>query len=157
MRRITITFPWPLTVSETREVLTFAFQVALVTYLGCYLIESLQPGFISTSISLNTILWWVIGFGVGAMLWPVVTPPPQTTYVWTRGKVLEICIFAFLSAFIVYLQSGQAVWKLSLLIAVSVGLIVAGICYLLYFGGSEPIHHLSKRNKSDFNLDDTKN
>ncbi len=74
MRRITVSFPWPLTGVETREVLSFAFQTSLVSYLGFFLIENIKPGFVTGYMDLNWWLWAAIITGVVSAVWPYVVP-----------------------------------------------------------------------------------
>ena len=133
MRRVTLSFPWPLTPAETRDLLSFAFQVSLVTYLVYYLIENLQTGFISITFNMNTLLWWVIALGVGATLWPVLTQEKHKTPRWSLAVGLQMGGLAILSALVIGLKTYHAVGKLSILLGICTGLIVIGISYLLYF------------------------
>jgi len=71
MKRVSISFPWPFTLRESVELLHYIFKVVLVSYLFFYLVEKLQPEFISTTFSLDSLLWWVLGLGVLACIWPV--------------------------------------------------------------------------------------
>ena len=45
--KITFSIAWPLSGLDVRELLSFAFQVSLVSFLGFYLVESLRGGFIA--------------------------------------------------------------------------------------------------------------
>lgn len=133
MKRVTVSFPWPLTASETREILSFGFQVALVTYLGLYLIESLQPGYVSTYYNLDTFLWIAIVTGVLSGVWPMFTkdarkehaPPSWKDFLW-------IGLLSIGTVAVVWYKISSFGWLVKVIAPLS-GLVVLGLSLLVYF------------------------
>lgn len=69
MKRVTISFPWPLTAEETKGLLLFAFEVSLTSYLSFFLIEQFIPGFVTFYFNLNSILYITVVLGVLVSVW----------------------------------------------------------------------------------------
>lgn len=131
MKRLTFSIPWPLTGVEMREVFAFAFQTALVTYLGFFLIENIKPGFVSGYMDLNWWLWAAIISGVISAIWPHIVPeaknkPVKLTwrgYIWLGLLAVgTVAVMWYkLSSLgtigkIIALLSGGIVFSLSLLV-----------------------------------------
>ncbi len=133
MRRITFSIPWPLTAIETREILSFAFQVALVTYLGFYLIENLRPGFVTTFYSLDTFLWIAIVTGVLSSIWPAIVPEAkkkQTNPTWK--DIVWMIVLALGTVAVVWYKTSSIGWLVKVIAPLS-GLIVLGLSLLVYY------------------------
>jgi hypothetical protein len=136
MKRITFIISWPLSGIEVRELLSFAFQVALVSLLGLYLIESLRAGFIANFFNINIFLWAAIVTGVLSTMWPMVVPeakveekPSWKDYIW-------MALLALGTMAIVWSKANSIGW-LAKVIAPLSGIIVFSLCFLIYFDRDE--------------------
>ena len=79
MKKITFAIPSFFDASEIREIVSFAFQTLLVTYLGFFLLENLKPGFVSGYMDLGIWFWAAMISGLLSALWPhVVVMNPAT-------------------------------------------------------------------------------
>ena len=133
MPRINFSIPWPLTAVETREILSFAFQVSLVSYLGFYLIENLRPGFVTAFYNLNNFLWAAIVTGVLSTIWPVVVPeakrepakPTWKDFIW-------MVLLALGTVAVVWYKTSSIGWLVKVIAPLS-GLIVLGLALLVYY------------------------
>lgn len=133
MRRLTFSIPFPFQADETREILSFAFQVALVTYLGFYLIESLKPGFVTAFYKLDTFLWVAIVTGVLSSVWPAIVPdakkkitrPTWKDFVWMG-------LLALGTVAVVWYKTSSIGWLVKIIAPLS-GLIVLGLSLLVYY------------------------
>lgn len=132
MRKVTLSFPWPLTTRETRELLSFAFQVSLMTYLGLYFLESLRPGFVTFFYNLDTFLWIAIIAGALSTLWPMVAAEAKTERPIGWKEYLWMGLLAIGTTVIVYDKTSTIGW-LAKVIAPLSGLIVLGLSLLVYF------------------------
>ena len=146
MRRVTLSFPWPFDVAETRDLLSFAFQVSLVTYLGYYLLETLAPGFVSLAYNLNDLLWLTIGLGVLTALWPALAKQSLKPERLTWKTWIFIIILTIAATGIVWYQT-KSIGSLRNVIAPLTGLIVAGLAILLYFEDDESGHDHTERHE----------
>lgn len=70
MKKITFAIPSLFDASEIREMVSFAFQTLLVTYLGFFLLENLKPGFVSGYMDLGIWFWAAMISGLLSALWP---------------------------------------------------------------------------------------
>lgn len=138
MKRVTVSFPWPLTGIETRDILSFAFQTALVSYLGFFLIEDIKPGFVTGYMDLNQWLWAAVITGALSALWPHVVPEAQRTK--SKPAWRDFVWMGLLAVGTV-----AVMWdKLSLLdtlgkiIAVLSGAIVFSLSWLVWYDRDEP-------------------
>lgn len=137
MRRLTFTFPWPWSAEETRDLLSFAFQTALVTYLLLYFIESLKPGFVTNYFSLDTWLWAAIVTGVLSSVWPMVVSPAKKQKPRLRWRdYLWLALLAVGAAAVVYYKTQTIGW-LSKIITPLAGLIVFGLSLLIYLDNDD--------------------
>lgn len=133
MHRVNFSIPWPFTAVETRELLSFAFQVGLVTYLGLYLIESLSPGFVTSFYKLDTFLWIAIVTGVLSSIWPAIVPeakkeptkPTWKDFVW-------MVLLALGTVAVVWYKTSSIGWLVKVIAPLS-GLIVLGLSLLVYY------------------------
>jgi hypothetical protein len=133
MRHITFSIPWPLSAEDTRELLSFAFQVALVTYLGFYLLESLRPGFVTLYMNLDLFLWAAIITGVLSSIWPMIVPvvkkeatkPTWKDFVW-------MILLALGTVAVVWYKTSSVGWLVKIIAPLS-GLIVLGLSFLVYY------------------------
>lgn len=134
MRRITFTIPWPITAAETRELLTFAFQVALVTYLSFFLWENIAPGFITMYVSLDTFLWVALCLGMVAAIWPSIVPESkrQSTGKPTWQDLIWMGVLAFGTVVVVWGKMVSVGWLVAVVAPLS-GLIVLGLSLLVYY------------------------
>lgn len=126
MQKVTLSFPWPVSAAEMREILTFAFQLSLVTYLGMYLVESLQPGFVTVVLALNPFIVATVVFGALASIWPAVAQGAG------RKKPLRWSHYAFFTA--LALLSGFILWDKTRTIGWGAGglaVLAAGIVFSL--------------------------
>ncbi len=136
MRRVTVSFPWPLSPAATREIFSFSFTTALVTYLLLYLVESLSPGAVSRYYNLDHFLWVTIILGVISSFWPATvqnaredSKPDWKDYLW-------IVVLALGSGAVIYSKS-QDLGLMAKIIAPLGALIVFGMALLVYFDRSE--------------------
>lgn len=134
MKRVTLSFPWPFSAAATRELLSFVFQVSLVTYLGLYLIESLRPQFVTLFYSLDTFLWIAIVTGVLSSIWPAIVPeakhrPPERLG-WKDWSWM--LLLAAGTVAVVYYKTSSIGWLVNVIAPLS-GLIVLGLSLLVYF------------------------
>jgi hypothetical protein len=133
MKKVTLSFSWPFNAADTREVLSFAFQTALVSYLAFYLIESLKPGFVTFFYNLDTFLWVAIITGVLSTIWPAViseakkepAKPTWKDFVWMG-------LLAVGTVAIVWYKTSPVGWLVKVIAPLS-GLIVLGLSLLVYY------------------------
>ncbi len=131
MNRVTFSIPWPFTAEESRDVLSYVFQIALLSYLGFYLIESLKPGFVTNYLDLNILLWSTVGSGLLTALWPAVVPAARKSGVISWKQYVGIVLLALVTAGIVWYKIQSIGW-LATIIAPLSGLIVFGLGLLVY-------------------------
>ncbi len=133
MRRVTFSIPWPLSAKETRDILSFVFQVTLVSYLGLYLIENLRPGFVTFFYNLDSFLWAAIITGVLSSVWPAIVPeskkllskPTWKDFVWMG-------LLAIGTVAVVWYKTSSVGWLVRVIAPLS-GLIVLGLSLLVYY------------------------
>lgn len=131
MKRVTFSIPWPFTAVATRDLLAYVFQVALLSYLGFYLLENLQPGFVSNYFDLNIMLWSTIGSGLLTALWPAVVPEARKPRRLGWRQYVGLLLLALVTAGIVWYKIQSIGW-LAKIIALLSGLIVFGLGLLVY-------------------------
>jgi len=136
MKKITFTIPWPLTADDTRELLSFAFQTALISYLGFTLLEQLFTGFVSNYINLNIILWVTVGCGALTAIWPMATVTAKPGKIGWKS-IGWLVILAALAGWVVWYKIG-ALGNIRLPIAALSAIIVAGLGFLIYFDNDHP-------------------
>jgi len=132
MKRLVFSVPWPLSSGETREVFHFAFQTALVAYLFFYLLEFIKPNFVVIYFRLEIFLWVAIITGMLTTIWPVITSTEKSKV----RPLWQSLVWAALIALVVTLavkEKIQATGGLNTIIATLCGLVVLGICLLIYF------------------------
>jgi hypothetical protein len=136
MKRIFFSIAWPFTGAEVRELLTFIFQVSLVSFLAFYLIESLRPGVVATFFNINIFLWSAIVTGILSTVWPMVVleakidkKPTWKDYVW-------IVLLALGTVALVWYKTSSIGWLVNIIAPLS-GLIVLGLSLLVYFDKEE--------------------
>lgn len=133
MKRVTLSFPWPLSATETRELLSFAFQVALVSYLGFYLLESLKPGFVTFFYNLDSFLWVAIITGVLSSIWPALVPEAKKTPMPPTWKDFAwMGLLALGTVTVVWYKTSSVGWLVNVIAPLS-GLIVLGLSLLVYY------------------------
>lgn len=133
MRKITFSIPWPFSPTETRELLSFSFQVSLVAYLGFYLIESLNAGFVRRYYWLDAFLWVAGLTGVLSCLWPALVPEARKKITEPSGKdLIWMGILAVGVAAVIWYKTISIGW-LAIIIAPLSGLIVFGLSLLVYY------------------------
>ncbi len=138
MRRITFSIPWPLSGLETRDVLSFAFQTALVSYLGYFLIENIKPGFVTGYMDLNWWLWAAIVTGVVSAIWPYVVPEaqmPKTKPVWRDYFWITLLALGTVAVMWYKLESLGTIGKV---IAGLSGAVVFSMSLLVWYDRDEP-------------------
>ncbi len=136
MKKIAFSIATPFSGTEARELLSFTFQVALVSFLGFYLIESVRPGVIANFFNINIFLWAAIVVGVLSTVWPMVVPeakvekkPSWKEYVW-------MVLLALGTVALVWYKTFSIGWLGAVIAPVS-GLIVLGLSLLVYFDKGE--------------------
>jgi drug/metabolite transporter (DMT)-like permease len=132
MKRVTISIPWPFSSTETRAVLLFAFQTALVTYLGLYLIETLQAGFVSRYFEIETFLWITVVAGLLHAVWPYVVPESETSQAVGWMMYVWIAILALGMATVIWYKM-QSLGGLAAIASSLTGLIAVGYLCLAQF------------------------
>lgn len=139
MKRVTLTIPWPLTPEETRDILSYAFQVTLITYVVLFLLESLKPGFVTNYLSLQRWLWATIGTGVLATAWPAIVPASRWKRSTLRGReYVWLAILTLGTMFIVLMKTRSLGW-LAPVVATLTGVAVLGLSLLVYLDhGRQP-------------------
>jgi peptidoglycan/LPS O-acetylase OafA/YrhL len=133
MKFISVHFKVPrlMSAAEWREMINFAFSVALVSYLGFYLIENLKSGFITAYFNLDYLLWAAIAAGVLSAVWPAVKIPVDEHRKIGWKSICWMIILAAGAATYVWYQT-RSIGKLGLIIAPLTGLIVLCLSYLVY-------------------------
>ena len=135
MHRVTISFSWPLTAAETRDLLAFSFQVALITYLGLYVIEDMNSGFVTTVYDLNQLLWLTVGLGVLTAIWPTVTQSRRAEKL-TWMSIAWMAVLGVMTSLILWFRLADQ-GGIRLPISILAGLIVVGFGLLVYFDRDE--------------------
>jgi|GEM_PF-2152858 len=135
MHRVTISFSWPLTAAETRDLLAFSFQVALITYLGLYVIEDMNSGFVTTVYDLNQLLWLTVGLGVLTAIWPTVTQSRRAEKL-TWMSIAWMAVLGVMTSLILWFRLADQ-GGIRLPISILAGLIVVGLGLLVYFDRDE--------------------
>jgi hypothetical protein len=138
MKKITFSIPWPLSPKDTREVLGFAFQVFLVMYVGLYVLESVNPGFVTLFVTLPHLLWVIIGIGILATVWPAIVPAAQTTTPRSLpGSALAwMILLGVITMLTVWYRAHSIGWPILIFSPLS-GMLVFGLCFLVYFDRDE--------------------
>lgn len=133
MKKITFSIPWPLTADETRDVLSFAFQVSFVSYLGFFLIESLGAGFVSRFYTVDLFMWAAVITGLLSAIWPTIVVKHKLTVArpgWL--DYLWMGVLAVSASVIVWYKISTVGW-LAIVIAPLSGLIVLGLSLLVHY------------------------
>lgn len=111
-----------------RELLAWTFTVSLLAYLGFFLIEDLNPGFVSLYINLNWWLWLAVLTGVGTSMWPLrLTHTPKKT---TRFRFMILAL-GLLTTGLLVLRLPDGLGNLRWLIGALAGLMVVLFGWLL--------------------------
>jgi hypothetical protein len=137
MPRINFSIPWPYTGAEMREVLSFTFQTALVTYLCLYLAESIWPGFVTKFNKLDTFLWLAIITGVISTIWPAIVTEvkkEKTKLKWP--DCIWIGVLTLGTVAIVWYKTAPVGWLVKVIAPLS-GLIVLGLSLVVYYDRDE--------------------
>ncbi len=136
MKKITFSIAWPLSGLDVRELLSFAFQVSLVSFLGFYLVESLRGGFIANFFNINIFLWAAIVTGVLSTVWPMVVPEAKVEKKPTWKDYLWMVLLALATVALVWYKTSSIGWLVNVIAPLS-GLIVLGLSLLVYFDKDE--------------------
>lgn len=136
MKKITFSVAWPLSGLDVREILSFAFQVSLVSFLGFYLVESLRAGFIANFFSINIFLWAAIITGVLSTVWPMVVPEAKVERKPTWKDYMWMVLLALGTVALVWYKVSSIGWLVKVIAPLS-GLIVLGLSLLVYFDKEE--------------------
>lgn len=133
MRKITFSIPFPLTADETREMLSFTFQVSLVSYLGFYLIESLSSGFVIRYYSLDLFLWSAVVSGVASSILPAIVPAAKKAPTQPNWKdFVWMVVLALGTTVVIWYKAPSIGWLVTIIAPLS-GLIVLGLSLLVYY------------------------
>ena len=136
MKKITFSIAWPLTGMDIRELLSFAFQVSLVSFLGFYLVESLRGGFIANYFNINIFLWAAIVTGVLSTVWPMVVPEAKVEKQPTWKDYVWMVLLALGTVALVWYKTSSIGWLVKVIAPLS-GLVVLGLSLLVYFDKDE--------------------
>ncbi|MBI3573313.1 MAG: hypothetical protein HY092_03895 [Candidatus Kerfeldbacteria bacterium] len=131
MKRVTRVSPRSSIALETRDLLSFAFQVALISYLGFYLLETIIPGFVTLFFKLPTLLWITVVLGASLSVWPGVTPIAAVKKVPRRGPGLTLAFLSLLLSGVVWYKT-RGIGSPSIVIAVFSALMVYGLGWLVH-------------------------
>lgn len=138
MKRVTFSIPWPLNGVETREVLAFAFQTSLVSYLGFFLIENIKPGFVTGYMDLNWWLWAAIITGIFSAIWPYVVPEAQQAKTQPRWRdVVWMVLLALGTVAVMWYKLGS-LGTIGKVIAGLSGAVVLCLSLLVWYDRDEP-------------------
>lgn len=132
MKRITLIFPWPLSAKETRQIIDFIFQVALLTYLAFFLMESLKAGFVSLYYRLDTFLWVAVITGVLASLWSTTAVHARSKGTPTWKDFMWMMALALSTMAVVWYKTSSIGWLVTIIAPLS-GLIVLGLSLLMHY------------------------
>ena len=136
MKKITFSVVWPLTGMDVRELLSFAFQIFLVVFLGFYLVESLRTGFVANYFNINIFLWAAIVSGVLSTMWPMVVPEAKAVEKPTWKVYVWMALLALGTVALVWYKTSSIGWLVAIIAPLS-GLIVLGLSLLVYFDKDE--------------------
>lgn len=136
MNKITFRVAWPFSGTDIRELLSFAFQIALVSFLGFYLVESLRPGFVANFFNINIFLWAAIITGVLSTVWPMVVSEAKTDKKPTWKDYVWMILLALGTVAVVWYKTSSIGWLVKVIAPLS-GLIVLGLSLLVYFDKDE--------------------
>jgi hypothetical protein len=136
MKKITFSIAWPLSGTDVREILSFAFQVSLVSFLGFYLVESVRGGFIANYFNINIFLWAAIVTGVLSTVWPMVVPEAKVEKKPTWKDYVWMVLLALGTVALVWYKTSSVGWLVKVIAPLS-GLIVLGLSLLVYFDKDE--------------------
>ncbi|MEK7631990.1 MAG: hypothetical protein AAB445_03980 [Patescibacteria group bacterium] len=136
MNKITFNIATPFSGTEVRELLSFAFQVSLVSFLGFYLMESLRPGVVANFFNINIFLWSAIVIGVLSTVWPMVVPEAKVEGKPTWKDYVWMVLLALGTVAVVWYKTSSIGWLVKVIAPLS-GLIVLGLSLLVYFDKDE--------------------
>jgi len=137
MKKITISFPWPLSAKDTRRIIDSIFQVALVTYLSFFLMESLEAGFVSLYYRLDTFLWVAVITGAMASLWSVSVVDARSKETLNWKDFAWMMVLALSTMAVVWYKTSSIGWLVAVIAPLS-GMIVLGLSLLVYYDRDEP-------------------
>lgn len=126
-----IKLPRLMSAAEWREIVNFSFSVALISYLVCYLIESLKSGYIKAYFNLEYFLWAAVATGVLSAVWPAVKKPIDDNIKIGWKSICGMVVLAVGAAAYVWYQT-RSIGRLGLIIALLTGLVVLCLSYLVY-------------------------
>lgn len=118
-----------------RQIASSAFEVALISYLFFYLVETLAASFVSRFYSFNYHLFFVIIFGVLSVILMSDKKGEEIVRSKTRVRIrdyLFIITLGLISAGIIWYKTKE-LGRLSLAIAALSGLIIFFLSLLLMF------------------------
>ncbi len=138
MKRVTFSIPWPLTGDKMREVLLFAFQTTLISYLGFFLLENIKPGFVTGYMELNTWLWAAIITGVMSVSWPYVVPEAKQKKAALNWRDFAwIAVLGLGTVAVMWYKLGS-LGTVGKIIAGLSGLVVVSLSLLVWYDRDEP-------------------
>lgn len=134
MRRISFSIPWPFLKEETREILSFAFLVSFVSYLGFTLMESIWPGFVSLYFHVNNWLYAAIIAGILTGIWPMITSATKKLEKIKWSSWAWMLVLAIGTFFIVW-HKIKTLGNISVIVSALSGLVVFFLAWTVYTDG----------------------
>lgn len=136
MKRIIFSLPWFLDGPEMRQLFSYAFYVALMSYVGFALLENLRPGFVHGFFNENIFLWVTIVTGIMATIWPMIVPAAKKNAPPRWSSYLWIVVVAALIGGLVWYKTSTVGWMAEVFAPLS-GLLVLGLGVLVYLDREE--------------------
>lgn len=131
MFRLNFSIPSPLSGSAIRDLLAFAFQTTLLSYLGFFLLENLKPGFVVEYLDLD---WWLaatILTGLATAIWPHIVPETRISRRLSWRDYFWSGLLGFVTMAVMWYKL-ESLKNIGLLIAVVSGVVVVGLSVLVW-------------------------
>jgi len=131
MKKITFRIALPFSGIEVRELLSYVFEVSLVSFFCFYFVEIFRAGFVNTFFNSFIFLWIAIIAGLLTSIWPLAVPeakldkrPNWKDYTW-----IGLLLLATVGG--VWYKTSSAGWLVWVITPLS-GLIVLGLSLLVF-------------------------
>lgn len=130
-----------------KELISFVFEVSLVSYLLFYLIESLAPQFITQFFNLNILLGATMLSGVLAAIFPLPKKVgDEKLRKITVKDFIFIAILSLIASALIWYQT-KSIGQIALVIAILSGIVVFFMSLIVMFGDQDD----QKENNDEYN------